>query len=155
MTLRAHKDEKKTKLPLIVPVVFYQGRDPWWPEREFRELVEGALAEWRWVPRFEYLLVDQTLAEPEAVEGTPTARLTQMALMAAVHGGEELADRTARLVAEVSPEGKVEVWRCTWSTCWRHRRRKGGERSGPRCGATAAASPREEEGEPPADGGRA
>ena len=56
--LRAHKDEK---LPLIVPVVFYQGRDPWWPEREFRELVEGALAEWRWVPRFEYLLVDQTL----------------------------------------------------------------------------------------------
>ena len=79
--LRAHKDEKKTKLPLIVPVVFYQGRDLWWPEREFRELVEGALAEWRWVPRFEYLLVDQTLAEPEAVEGTPPA---QTALMAAV-----------------------------------------------------------------------
>ena len=107
--LRAHKDEKKTKLPLIVPVVFYQGRDPWWPEREFRELVEGALAEWRWVPRFEYLLVDQTLAEPEAVEGTPPARLTQTALMAAVRGGEELADRTAGLMAEVSPEGEVEV----------------------------------------------
>lgn len=85
------------------------GRDPWWPEREFRELVEGALAEWRRVPRFEYLLVDQTLAEPEAVEGTPTARLTQTALMVTVRGGEDLADRTARLMAEVSPEGEVEV----------------------------------------------
>ena len=119
------------------------GRDPWWPEREFRELVEGALAEWRWVPRFEYLLVDQTLAEPAAVEGTPTARLTQTALMATVRGGEELADRTARLMAEVSPEGEVEVLALHVEyVLATQKEEKGGERSRPRCGAT---SPDEEE----------
>ena len=56
--------------------------------------------------------------------------------------GEELADRTAGLMAEVSPEGDVEVLALHVEYVRRRRRRKGGERSRPRCGAT---SPDEEE----------
>ena len=105
----ASRNKKKTKLPLIVPLVFYQGGKRWSPELEFRELVEGAAAEWRWVPRFEYLLIDQTKGGPEAVLGSAVARLTQIAMMARVRGGDELVERTAVLMAEVSPEGEVEV----------------------------------------------
>ena len=103
----ASKNKKKTKLPLIVPLVFYQGGKRWSPELEFRELVEGAAAEWRWVPRFEYLLIDQTKGGPEAVLGSAVARLTQIAMMARVRGGDELVERTAVLMAEVSPAGEV------------------------------------------------
>ena len=46
-------------LPLIVPLVFYHGAEPWPYQREFAELFSDAAPQWRWVPRFEYLLATQ------------------------------------------------------------------------------------------------
>ena len=53
---QTHKDERR--LPLIVPLVLYHGAQPWQHEREFAELFTDAVPQWRWVPRFEHLLVD-------------------------------------------------------------------------------------------------
>ena len=41
-------------------------------EREFAELVTDAASEWRWVPRFEHLLIDQTELGAESVPAAGT-----------------------------------------------------------------------------------
>ena len=109
--LKWQRDNKDAeKLPLIVPVVFYQGKEPWLYPRQFAELVEGGEAERGWAPQFEHLLIDQTELEPESVVGEPTARLAQVAMMAFSRGAPaELLEQTVRLMVEVSPAGEVEV----------------------------------------------
>ena len=100
-----HRDhEQEPQLPLIVPVVFYQGAEPWRFPRQFAELVAGAEPDRGWVPRFEHLLIDQTEQNPESVEGTPGARLAQLAFMAEFRraGREELFNQLVRLVEAVS-----------------------------------------------------
>ena len=64
---RTHEDDER--LPLLVPVVFYQGAQRWEHEREFADLVTDAAPEWRWVPKFEHLLIDQTELGAESVTG--------------------------------------------------------------------------------------
>ena len=70
-------------LPLIVPLVLYQGRERWQYEREFSALFADGESAWRWVPRVEHVLIDQTRQRPETVPGAPPARLAQIAMMAA------------------------------------------------------------------------
>ena len=89
-------------LPLIVPLVLYQGAEPWQYEREFAALFTGAAPEWRWVPRFEHLLIDQTQQPPESVPGALAARLAQIAMMAAFREArEELLESATRLMGEL------------------------------------------------------
>ena len=92
-----------TRLPLLVPLVFYQGARRWRYAREFAELVTDAQPQWRWVPRFEHLLIDQTETGPDAVSGAAAARLLQIAMMAAFReASEELLERATRLIGEVN-----------------------------------------------------
>ncbi len=99
---RRHEDEPR--LPLIVPVVFYQGAEPWRHERQFAELVAGAKPSWGWVPRFEHLLIDQTGRSAESVTGGAGARLAQVAMMATYgKAWEELLERTAQLMGQLYP----------------------------------------------------
>ena len=89
-------------LPLIVPLVFYHGAEPWPYQREFAELFSDAAPQWRWVPRFEHLLIDQTQRGPGSVPGGLVARLAQIALMAAFRKArEELFEWAARLIGEL------------------------------------------------------
>ena len=89
-------------LPLIVPLVFYHGAEPWPYQREFAELFSNAAPQWRWVPRFEHLLIDQTQRGPGLVPGGLVARLAQIALMAAFRKArEELFEWAARLMGEL------------------------------------------------------
>ena len=95
--------QKEERLPLLVPLVFYQGARRWRYEREFAELVTDAQPQWRWVPRFEHLMIDQTEQGPEAVTGAVAARLLQIAMMAAFReASEELLERATRLIGEVN-----------------------------------------------------
>ena len=57
----------------------YQGAQRWRYQREFADLVSDAAPEWRWVPRFEHLLIDQTEMAAESVTGAVAARLLQIA----------------------------------------------------------------------------
>ena len=62
----------------IVPLVFYQGRQPWASSTEFSDLFAAAVREWPWLPHFEHLLIDLSAATPETVEavrGEPGASL--------------------------------------------------------------------------------
>ena len=97
---RQHESEER--LPLIVPLVFYQGAQRWGYEREFADLVTDAAPEWRWVPRFEHLLIDQTEMAAESVTGAVAARLLQIAMMAAFREAPgELLERATRLIGEL------------------------------------------------------
>jgi predicted transposase YdaD len=97
---RKHRNEER--LPLLVPLVFYQGARRWEYTREFADLVTEAAPEWRWVPRFEHLLIDQTQRGPGSVPGGLVARLAQIALMAAFRKArEELFEWAARLMGEL------------------------------------------------------
>ena len=95
-------EEDERGLPLIVPLVLYQGADPWQYDREFAELFANTAPEWRWVPRFEHLLIDQTEQSPESVPGAVSTRLAQIAMMAAFRQARhELLDMATRLMAEL------------------------------------------------------
>ncbi len=95
-----HKDERR--LPLIVPLVLYHGAQPWQHEREFAELFTDAPPQWRWVPRFEHLLVDLARQNAESVPGAPAARLAQVAMMAAFRQAREvLLESATRLMGEL------------------------------------------------------
>ena len=97
---QTHKDERR--LPLIVPLVLYQGAQPWQHEREFAELFTDAAPDWRWVPRFEHLLVDLAQQSAESVPGALAARLAQVAMMAAFREGrEELLESATRLIGKL------------------------------------------------------
>ena len=75
---QTHKDERR--LP---------GAQPWQHEREFAELFTDAAPEWRWVPRFEHLLVDLAQQSAESVPGALAARLAQVAMTAAFRQARE------------------------------------------------------------------
>ena len=97
-----NRQEEERGLPLIVPLVLYQGADPWQYDREFAELFPNAEPEWRWVPRFEHLLIDQTEQSPESVPGAVAARLAQIAMMAAFRAAREaLLVSATRLMGEL------------------------------------------------------
>ena len=97
---RQHEDEER--LPLLVPLVFYQGARRWEYAREFADLVTDAEPQWRWVPRFEHLLIDQTEQGAESVTGAVAARLLQIAMMAAFRDPPgELLERATRLIGEL------------------------------------------------------
>ena len=88
--------------PLIVPLVLYQGAQPWQHEREFAELFTDVAPQWRWVPRFEHLLVDLAQQSAESVPGALAARLAQVAMMAAFRQArEELLESATRLMGEL------------------------------------------------------
>ena len=58
--------------------------------------------EWRWVPRFEHLLIDQTEQGAESVTGAVAARLLQIAMMAAFRDARgELLEQATRLIGEL------------------------------------------------------
>ena len=104
---RQHKDQER--LPLLVPMVFYQGRRRWEFAREFADLVTGAEPEWRWVPRFEHLLIDQTEQDAESVTGAVATRLLQIVMMAAFREAPvELLQWAARLIGELYPDEGFE-----------------------------------------------
>ena len=85
-----------------MPLVLYQGGQPWQHEREFAELFTDAAPEWRCVPRFEHLLIDQAQQSPDSVPGALAARLAQVAMMAAFRQArEELLESATRLIGEL------------------------------------------------------
>ena len=85
-------------LPLIVPLALYQGAQPWRHELEVTE----AAPTWRWVPRFEHWLIDQTRQSAKSVPGALAARLAQVAMMAAFREArEELLEWATRLMGEL------------------------------------------------------
>ena len=70
----------------------------------------SAARRWRWLPRFEHLLLDQSRMAPQEVRGELRGRVAQLALMAAAgsHGHEAL-ERMAELLAKLPGEPGVDA----------------------------------------------
>ena len=100
----------------IVPMVFYLGKGRWRHAAEFSELFPREVRDWRWLPRFEHLLIDHSATAPEAVRGTLKGRLAQLIMLAyrATVAWPALA-RALPLVAELARRGgrdqvRMFVW---------------------------------------------
>lgn len=102
----------QSELRPIVPVVFHQGSRGWRHSTEFAELFPASVRSWRWVPRFEHVLVDQTGVGPDGVEGGLKGRIAQLLMMAAYgrHAGAAM-EGAARLLASLSSGGGVNYLR--------------------------------------------
>ncbi|HWM92163.1 MAG TPA: Rpn family recombination-promoting nuclease/putative transposase [Thermoanaerobaculia bacterium] len=58
------------KLPLVLPIVLYNGEDRWWAPLELSELIQGVPEEAQpYVPRLRYRLIDEGSYSPEELEG--------------------------------------------------------------------------------------
>ena len=105
----------ETMLRPIVPMVFYLGKGRWRHAAEFSELFPREVREWRWLPRFEHLLIDHSATAPEAVRGTLKGRLAQLIMLAyrATVAWPALA-RALPLLAELARRGGREQSMFVW-----------------------------------------
>jgi predicted transposase/invertase (TIGR01784 family) len=58
------------ELPLVLPIVLYNGEDRWWAPLELSELIQAVPEEAQpYVPRLRYRLIDEGSYSPEELEG--------------------------------------------------------------------------------------
>ena len=97
-----------------------EGAQRWEHEREFADLVTDAAQEWRWVPRFEHLLIDQTELGAESVTGAVAARVLQIVMMATFREAPgELLEWVTRLIGELYREFSSQSSQFAVLTCLR------------------------------------
>ena len=99
---------EQSQLPVVVPVVFYQGPRGWTYSTELADLFPEAMRSWPWVPRFAHVLLDQTSAGPDEVAGGLKGRIAQLLMMAAFkRHAEEALEMAAQLASSLSAAGGV------------------------------------------------
>ena len=102
------QNPEQSELPLILPVVFYQGASAWCHATEFADLFPAGEREHSFLPRFAHYLIDQSELTPEAVQGGLKARVAQLLLMAAYRAQVQEALRLAApLMAQLTHTGGV------------------------------------------------
>ena len=105
---RDRQDHKEARyLRPILPLVFYQGPTGWRPSPQFADLFPAATRDWRWLPRFEHLLFDQTQVSPAQAAGSVRARLLQLTMMHAFNRAvREARQRMRPLLGDLEREGR-------------------------------------------------
>jgi predicted transposase/invertase (TIGR01784 family) len=102
------KEAGAAVLPLVIPVVVYHGRQRWNVGRNFQSLVAGSQREeWRrYVPDFEYYLVDLSLYSDDEIKGSVGLRVGLM-LMKYIFR-VELGDRLEEIISPLKelPENR-------------------------------------------------
>jgi hypothetical protein len=119
---RSSSTRSRARLPLILPVVFYQGASEWHHSTEFADLFPAGERAHDFLPRFAHHLIDQSQLAPEAVQGGLKVRVAQLLMMAAYRAQvQEVLRLAAPLMAQLTRTGGLIMWRCSSST-WRRRR---------------------------------
>ena len=97
-------------------MVFYLGSGRWRYATEFTELFPGEVREWRWLPRFEHVLIDHSETEPEGVRGTLKGRLAQLMMLAVYRAAVAwpALERALPLLAELARRGGREQSMFVW-----------------------------------------
>jgi predicted transposase YdaD len=115
-----HQHPDEPALPVMIPMVMFHGPESGWtaPRKveELFSLPAGDTERWRtWVPRFEYLVDDLTMAREEALRARPGPPLVPLALLLLRSGRSEklavLLKGWSPLLAEVaaSSEGQEQL----------------------------------------------
>jgi predicted transposase/invertase (TIGR01784 family) len=69
------QNPKETRIPGIVPILFYHGKDPWNVGTQFQDLIVEPELTAKYSPRFEYLLKDFSKFSDAEIKGNITVRL--------------------------------------------------------------------------------
>ena len=114
------RNPAETELRPIVPMVFYLGSGRWRHATEFSELFAGEVRGWRWLPRFEHVLIDHSETEPEGVRGRLKGRVAQLIMLAVCRAAVAwpALERALPLLADGAP-GWSGRCGCSCCTCWR------------------------------------
>ena len=91
----------------IVPLVFYQGARPWKYSTEFSDLFAEGVREWSWLPRFQHLLIDQSVATVDAIMGELKGRIAQLTMMAAYRDHWAVLQRVMPMLNRLYRRGGV------------------------------------------------
>ena len=104
------RNPAETELRPIVPMVFYLGSGRWRHATEFSELFAGEVRGWRWLPRFEHVLIDHSETEPEGVRGRLKGRVAQLIMLAVCRASVAwpALERALPLLAELARRGGRE-----------------------------------------------
>ena len=92
----------------ILPLVFFQGAGRWGHATEFAALFAAEVRQWPSVPRFEHLLIDQTVMAPDAVRGEVRGRIAQLLMMAAYRESWHVLQHVVPLLAALRPVGEID-----------------------------------------------
>jgi len=75
------KQSKIRKLPIVIPLVLYHGKDKWTVDKRFASLFEGSAdALFCYIPDFEFILYDLSKYIDDQIRGTILARVAMLLL---------------------------------------------------------------------------
>jgi predicted transposase/invertase (TIGR01784 family) len=103
------KDNPKQECLIpVLPVVFYQGKNEWIFSQNFEDLFSDIACDDSFIPKFQYLLIDQSDSTPDEMQGTVNARLVQMLMKAAFHGQMmSLYEELSELLTQIPRTGGI------------------------------------------------
>jgi len=108
------KKQKNRRLPLILPIVLYQGKEKWGVSTQFAdriegvETMEGALK--KAIPHFEYYLYDFSSNSGEEIKGPDDLRLyLETIRMASIKDPEKFNEAYIRITTVFVTRGETEI----------------------------------------------
>ena len=70
------KQSRSRKLPIVIPLVLYHGKDKWTVDKHFTSLFDGPVNKLAdYIPNFEFILYDLSRYTDDQIKGTITARV--------------------------------------------------------------------------------
>ncbi len=108
------KKQKNRRLPLILPIVLYQGKEKWGASTQFAdriegvETMEGSLK--KAIPHFEYYLYDFSSNSGEEIKGPDDLRLyLETIRMASIKDPEKFNEAYIRVTTVFVTRGETEI----------------------------------------------
>ena len=115
---------KESELRPIVPLVFYQGAQPWKHSTEFSELFAEEVRVWPWLPRFRHLLIDQSNAPVETIAGELKGRIAQLTMLAVYRDHWAMLQRVVPMMPICTGAEGWMGYALSSYTCWPRRERR-------------------------------
>ena len=105
------KQESGGKLPLVIPLVFYHGRQKWQIGLRLADLLDEIPAEIKeYIPDFQYIIYDFSAESEEDIKGVTELRIF-LQLVKTIFSGVEFSKKLGEIIElfnELSDEGKAQ-----------------------------------------------
>ena len=105
------KQESGGKLPLVIPLVFYHGRQQWQIGLSLADLLDEIPVEIKgYIPDFQYIIYDFSAESEEEIKGVTELRIF-LHLVKTIFSGLEFSQKLGEIIElfnEISDEGKAQ-----------------------------------------------
>ena len=105
------KQESGGKLPLVIPLVFYHGRQQWQIGLRLADLLDEIPAEIKeYIPDFQYIIYDFSAESEEEIKGVTELRIF-LQLVKTIFSGVDFSEKLGEIIElfnELTDEGKAQ-----------------------------------------------